>query len=104
MNSSRKTECIMPDTGPTAPARTLVAVRAIVPVAQMPPNKGDATLAMPWATSSQFDRCRLPLIASATTAESSDSIPAKQCERKGVRQHGLDRLKRDVRQVRARQR
>src|SRR5213082_3452699 len=51
------------DTGPTAPERTLVAVRAMVPVAQMPPNSGEAMLATPWATSSQFDRCRLPLIA-----------------------------------------
>ena len=28
----------MPETGPRAPARTLVAVRAMVPVTQMPPN------------------------------------------------------------------
>ena len=30
----------MPAMGPRAPARTLVAVRAIVPVTQMPPNGG----------------------------------------------------------------
>ncbi len=32
----------MPATGPRAPARTLVAVRAIVPVTQMPPNSAEA--------------------------------------------------------------
>ena len=37
----------MPDTGPTAPERTLVAVRAMVPVAQMPPNNGEAMFATP---------------------------------------------------------
>ncbi len=37
----------MPATGPCAPARTFVAVRAIVPVTQMPPNKPDAMLATP---------------------------------------------------------
>ena len=35
----------MPGTGPRAPARTLVAVRAIVPVTQMPPNSAEAMLA-----------------------------------------------------------
>ena len=56
----------MPDTGPTAPARTLVAVRAIVPVAQMPPNRrrgdvGDA-LARPARSSSgaAARSCRRP--------------------------------------------
>ena len=34
----------MPATGPCAPARTFVAVRAIVPVTQMPPNRPDATI------------------------------------------------------------
>ena len=36
MKARKKSECSMPETGPIAPARTLVAVRAIVPVAQMP--------------------------------------------------------------------
>ena len=64
----------MPATGPRAPARTLVAVRAIVPVAQMPPNRPEAMLATPCATSSQFERWRRPVMPSATTAESSNSI------------------------------
>ena len=74
MNSRRKTECSMPAIGPRAPARTLVAVRAIVPVAQMPPNSAEPMLATPWATSSQLDRWRRPVMPSATTAESSDSM------------------------------
>ena len=64
----------MPETGPCAPARTLVAVRAIVPVTQMPPNSAEPMLAKPCATSSQLERCRRPVMPSATTAESSDSI------------------------------
>ena len=44
MNSSRNSECSMPATGPRAPARTLVAVRAIVPVTQMPPNSAEADI------------------------------------------------------------
>ena len=64
----------MPETGPCAPARTLVAVRAIVPVTQMPPNSAEPILAKPCATSSQFERWRRPVMPSATTAESSDSI------------------------------
>ena len=59
----------MPAMGPWAPARTLVAVRAIVPVTQIPPNSAEPTLATPWATSSQFERWRRPVMPSATTAE-----------------------------------
>ena len=64
----------MPETGPRAPARTLVAVRAMVPVTQMPPNSAEPILAKPCATSSQFERCLRPVMPSATTADSSDSI------------------------------
>ncbi len=64
----------MPDTGPRAPARTLVAVRAMVPVTQMPPKIALAILAAPCATSSQLERCRAPLMLSATTAESRLSM------------------------------
>ncbi len=53
-----------------------VAVRAIAPVAGMPPNSGDAMFATPCATSSMFDRCLPPIIPSATTADRSDSIAA----------------------------
>ena len=72
----------MPDTGLLAPARTLVAVRAIAPVTGMPPNMTEAILAVPCATNSQFERCRRPVMPSATTAESSDSIaPSKAMAR-----------------------
>ena len=64
----------MPATGPRAPARTLVAVRAMVPVTQMPPNRAEAILATPCATSSQLERCRRPVMLSATTAESRLSM------------------------------
>ena len=74
MNNSKNTECSMPATGPCAPARTLVAVRAMVPVTQIPPKRPETTLAAPCATSSQLLRWRRPVIPSATTADSSDSI------------------------------
>ena len=64
----------MPETGLRAPALTFVAVRATVPVTQMPPNRPDAILATPCPTSSQLERWRRPVMPSATTAESSDSI------------------------------
>ena len=54
----------------------LVAVRAIAPVAGIPPNSPDAMFAIPCPTSSTFDLWRVPIIPSATTAESSDSIAA----------------------------
>ena len=44
--------CTMPATGVRPPARTLVTVRAIVPVAAIPPNNGLTRLAMPCAISS----------------------------------------------------
>src|SRR6185295_10434262 len=64
----------MPETGPRAPARTLVAVRATVPVTQMPPNRIETILPTPCALSSQFDRCLRPVMPSATTADKSDSM------------------------------
>ena len=64
----------MPATGLVAPARTLVTVRAIVPVAGMPPKNGATMLAMPCAISSWFGSWRLPVVRpSATRAHSSDS-------------------------------
>ncbi len=39
MKSSSTTACSMPATGVRAPARTLVAVRAMVPVTQSPPRQ-----------------------------------------------------------------
>jgi hypothetical protein len=78
MNTSTNTACRMPAIGLLAPARTLVAVRAMAPVAGRPPNSTEAILPAPCATSSQFERCRRPDMPSATTADSSDSIaPSK---------------------------
>ena len=74
----------MPDTGPCAPARTLVAVRAMVPVTQKPPKSPEPTLATPCATSSVFERCRRPVMPSATTAESSDSIEPSSAKLKAL--------------------
>ena len=59
----------IPATGVRAPLLMLVAVRAIAPVAGMPPKSGDAMFAIPCATSSMLERCRPPIIPSATTAE-----------------------------------
>ena len=63
--------------GVRPPFSILAAVRAIAPVAGRPPNRPEATLATPVATSSMLERCRLPIMPSATTAESRLSIPAK---------------------------
>jgi hypothetical protein len=60
--------------GDVAPARMLVAVRARAPVAAMPPKKGATTLPRPRPTSSALGSCFFPVIASAMTAESRDSI------------------------------
>src|SRR6266566_3001093 len=72
--SSRVVACTIPATGVRPPFFTFVAVRAIAPVAGIPPNRGDAMFATPWATSSMLERWRPPIIPSATTAESNDSI------------------------------
>ena len=66
--------CAIPAIGVRAPERTLVAVRAIVPVTQKPPKIAAPIFATPCATSSMFERCRSPVIPSATIADSSDSI------------------------------
>jgi hypothetical protein len=75
MNSSKNAECIIPESGLRAPARTLVAVRAIVPVTLIPPNTAEAILAIPCATNSIFDLCLRPVMPSATLAESKLSMP-----------------------------
>ncbi len=61
--------------GERAPERMLVAVRAIAPVAGMPPRNGVTTLAMPSASSSASGSWRVPAMPSAITADSSDSMP-----------------------------
>jgi hypothetical protein len=64
----------MPATGERAPARTLVTVRAIVPVAGSPPKAGTTMLAMPCAISSWFGSWRGSVVRlSATRAHRSDS-------------------------------
>ena len=45
-------------TGERPPARTLVAVRAMAPVAAMPPKNGATTLPTPWPSSSASGSCR----------------------------------------------
>jgi len=70
-----KTACNMPAIGVCPPVFTLAAVRAMAPVAGIPPNAIDPMLAIPCAISSQFDRCLPPLSRSPTIAERSDSIP-----------------------------
>ena len=42
----------------------------------MPPNRAEAALPTPWATNSILELCRAPIISSATTADSSDSMAA----------------------------
>ena len=66
----------MPETGERAPERMLVAVRAMAPVAGMPPNSGETMLAIPCATNSTLGLCRSPVMPSATTAESMLSSAA----------------------------
>ena len=64
----------MPATGDCAPARILVAVRAMAPVAGKPPNIGETMLAIPWPISSTLGLWRSLLMRSDTTADISDSI------------------------------
>ena len=56
MNNKMKTECSIPEMGLTAPDRTFVAVRAIVPVTQMPPKRAEPILASPCPISSMEER------------------------------------------------
>ena len=74
--SSRVSACVIPATGVRPLFFTFVAVRAMAPVAGIPPNSGEAMFAMPWATSSMLERWRPPIMPCATTAENSDSIAA----------------------------
>ena len=59
------------------PERTFTAVRAMAPVAGMPPNRGAMTLASPWPNSSRLGLCgAASLMPSATLAERRLSSPA----------------------------
>ncbi len=72
--SNRTTACITPATGERPPLLMLVIVRAMAPVAGIPPKNGVTMLATPCATSSMFELCRLPITPSATVADNRDSI------------------------------
>ena len=74
ITSSRATACTMPATGLVAPLLALVTVRAIVPVAGIPPKNGVTKLAIPCAMSSWLGSWRSPMMPSATCAHSSDSM------------------------------
>ena len=64
-HEQQQVACNIPETGPRARARTLVAVRATVPVTQ---DSNVTARSRRLATSSQFERCLRPVIPSATTA------------------------------------
>ena len=70
-------ECTMPATGLLPPLLMLAAVLAMAPVAGMPPNSAEPMLPMPWAMSSVSGRCLSPVMPSATTQDSSDSMAAR---------------------------
>ena len=71
--SSSVSAWTMPAIGVRPPLLIFVAVRAIAPVAGIPPKSGLAMFAMPCATSSMFERCFPPIMPSETTADSKDS-------------------------------
>ena len=64
----------MPATGVLPPLLMLVIVRAIAPVAGIPPKKGTTTFATPCAMSSVLELCLSPITPSATMADSRDSM------------------------------
>ena len=63
-----------PAIGVRPPLLMFVIVRAIAPVAGIPPKKGTTTFATPCAISSVFELCLSPITPSATIAESKLSI------------------------------
>ena len=65
---------MIPATGVRPPLLILVMVRAMAPVAGMPPKKGTTMFAAPCAMSSVFELCLSPMTPSATIAESKDSM------------------------------
>ena len=48
---------------PSFPFLMLAAVRAMAPVAGIPPNRAEALFPTPWATSSILELCREPIIS-----------------------------------------
>ena len=80
--------------GERAPERMLVAVRAIAPVAGMPPKNGVTMLPTPSASSSASGSCRVRAMPSATTADSSDSMAPSMAMREGPGQQLAQHLRR----------
>ena len=72
--SSNTIAWITPATGVRPPLLMFVIVRAIAPVAGMPPKNGTTTFATPCAISSVFELCLSPITPSATIADSRLSI------------------------------
>ena len=72
--SSNTTACTIPATGVRPPLLMFVIVRAIAPVAGIPPKNGTTTFATPCAISSVFELCLSPITPSATIALSKLSI------------------------------
>ena len=68
----------MPATGVRPPLLILVIVRAMAPVAGMPPNSGVSRLAAPCAISSVFESWRSPVTPSATVAEQGFDSPQQR--------------------------
>src|SRR5258706_15813614 len=66
---SNVNECMMPAIGVWAPARMLVAVRAIAPVAGSPPNNGDTIFATPWPNNSTLGLWRSLVQGAENTAD-----------------------------------
>ena len=65
---------MIPATGDFPPLLILVMVRAMAPVAGIPPNSGAIILAAPWAISSVCEAWRSPMTPSATAADNRDSM------------------------------
>ena len=66
--------CTTPAIGLRPPLLMFVIVRAIAPVAGIPPKNGTTIFAMPWAINSVFELCLSPITPSATIADSRLSI------------------------------
>jgi hypothetical protein len=71
---STNTAWVIAAIGDRAPDRMLVAVRASAPVAAMPPKNGAAMLPRPRPMSSASGSWRVPVMPSAITADSNDSM------------------------------
>ena len=79
----------MPETGPRAPARMLVAVRAMVPVTQMPPNIAEPMLADALRDELAIGAVPAPGHAVGDDGRQQRLDSAEQREGEGIRQNGL---------------